>query len=126
MVRILIADDNDVLIRSLAFILDEVGYSVVSASTGLEALAHLNSSAEFSLLITDLVMPDMEGIELITLLKKSHPDLPVVALSGSVDGLDIAKQLGVKHTIAKPCIRSAVLKTVESALSKSVNPLLKA
>jgi|SRR5688572_3438459 len=126
MVRILIADDNDVLIRSLAFILDEVGYSVVSASTGLEALAHLNSSTEFSLLITDLVMPDMEGIELITLLKKSHPDLPVVALSGSVDGLDIAKQLGVKHTIAKPCIRSAVLKTVESALSKNVNPLLKA
>lgn len=126
MVRILIADDNDVLIRSLAFILDEVGYSVVSASTGLEALAHLNSSTEFSLLITDLVMPDMEGIELITLLKKSHPDLPVVALSGSVDGLDSAKQLGVKHTIAKPCIRSAVLKTVESALSKSVNPLLKA
>jgi CheY-like chemotaxis protein len=124
--RILIADDNEVLIRSLAFILEEVGYLVVSATTGLEALAHLQSSAKFDLLITDLAMPDMEGIELITLLKKSHPDLPIVALSGSVDGLAIAaEQLGVKYTIAKPCNRSSVLKTVEAALAKKASSTLR-
>src|SRR2546422_4117876 len=72
---ILIADDNETLRRSLVTILQEVGYSVVEAATGKEALAHLNSSVEFDLLITDLVMPDMEGLELITLLRKSHPEL---------------------------------------------------
>jgi CheY-like chemotaxis protein len=121
--RILIVDDNGVLIRSLAFILEEIGYSVVAATTGLDALGHLNSPAEFDLLITDLAMPDMEGLELITLLKKSHPDLPVVALSGSVEGLVLAKQLGLKYAIAKPCKRSEVLETVESALSKKATRL---
>jgi FixJ family two-component response regulator len=67
-------------------------------------------------------MPDMEGIELITVLKKSHPNLPIVALSGSIDGLVLARKLGVKHTIAKPCNRSAVLQSVESALSRKASP----
>ena len=122
--RILVANDNGVLIRSLAFILEKVGYSVVPATNGLEALAHLNSSTEFCLLITDLVMPDMEGSELITTLKRSHPDLPVVALSGSVEGLQLAKHLGVKYTIAKPCDRFALLRTIEAALARKANPAL--
>jgi CheY-like chemotaxis protein len=119
--RILVANDNGVLIRSLAFILEEVGYSVVPATNGLEASAHLSSSTEFCLLITDLVMPDMERIELITTLRRSHPDLPVVALSGSVEGLQLAKHLGVKYTIAKPCDRSALLRTTEAALARKAN-----
>ena len=60
----------------------------------------------------------MEGIELITLLKKSNPNLPIMALSGSIDGLVLARKLGVRHTIAKPCNRSTVLQSVESALAK--------
>ena len=70
---ILLADDNEKLRGSVAHILEEAGCAVVQAATGNEALAHLNSSTEFDLLITDLVMPDMEGLELITVLKKSHP-----------------------------------------------------
>ena len=67
---ILLADDNEKLRRSLTHILEESGYLVVEAATGTEALRLLNSSAEFDLLITDLVMPDMEGLELITRLPK--------------------------------------------------------
>ena len=123
---ILLADDNEKLRRSVADILEEAGYSVVQAATGKEALAHLNSSTEFDLLITDLVMPDMEDLELITVLKKSHPELTIVAISGSFDGqfLHVAKLLGVKETLEKPLKRATLLKTVESALSKKANPVL--
>ena len=63
---ILLADDNENLRRSLADVLEEGGYPVVQAATGKEALAHLNSSTEFDLLITDLMMPDMEGLQVLT------------------------------------------------------------
>jgi len=116
--RILIADDNELLRNSIADILEDAGYSVVEASTGKQALRHLNSSTDFALLITDLMMPDMEGLELIQVLRKAHPELSIVAISGCFDGLHVARLLGVKEILAKPCKRAAVLKTVESALSK--------
>ena len=115
--RIVIADDNDLLRSIIAEILQDAGYSVVEARTGKEALWHLDSFSDFSLLITDLAMPDIEGIELITILKKSHPDLSIVAISGDFDGLHVARLLGVKGVLAKPFKQSAVLQTVESALS---------
>jgi len=116
---ILLADDNEKLRRSVADILEDAGYPVVEAATGKEALRHLDSPTEFSLLITDLVMPDMEGIELITLLRESHPELKIVVISGSFDGqfLHVAKLLGVKDALQKPFKRSALLAAVESALS---------
>ena len=116
---ILIADDNEMLRNCLTDILEEAGYSVVQASNGREALTHIHSSTEFDLLITDLVMPDMEGLELITILKTSHPSLIIVAISGSFDGqfLEVAKRLGVKDTLQKPLSRISLLKSVESALA---------
>src|SRR5687768_2241423 len=68
--RILIADNNEILTSFLVILLHNARYSVVEASNGKEALRYINSSVEFDLLITDL--PDMEGLELITVLKKSH------------------------------------------------------
>lgn len=115
--RIVIADDNDLLRSLIAEILQDAGYSVVEARTGKEALWYLDSFSDFSLLITDLAMPDIEGIELITILKKSHPDLSIVAISGDFDSLHVARLLGVKGVLPKPFKPSAVLQTVESALS---------
>ena len=64
-------------------------------------------------------MPDMEGLELITILKTSPPSLTILAMSGSYDRefLEVAKRLGVKDAIQKPLTRAALLKTVESALT---------
>ena len=64
---------------------EDAGYSVIQASNGREALTHIHSSTELVLLITDLVMPDMEGLELISILKTFHPSLTIVAISGSFD-----------------------------------------
>jgi CheY-like chemotaxis protein len=124
--RILLADDNEKLRRSITHILEEAGYSVVGVASGTEALRLLTLSTEFDLLITDLVMPDMEGLELITRLRNSHPKLGIVAISGTFDGkfLPVARLLGVKETLEKPFKRAELLKAVESVLSKSILPVL--
>ena len=118
--RILLADDNEKLRRALTHILEESGYSVVGVATGTEALRLLNASSEFDLLITDLVMPDMDGQELLTELKCTDSSLPVIAMSGSFSGrlLRVATTFGVA-TIGKPFRRSSLLNLVESALSSS-------
>jgi len=117
--RILVADDNERLRRSVVLILEEAGYRVTEAATGKEALHFINESTDFNLLITDLVMPDMEGLELITVLRQSRPELMIVAISGSFEGqfLHMAKLLGVQDTLEKPFGRAALLKVVTSALS---------
>ena len=70
LIEILIAGDNQHFRRALATILEEMGYSVSEASNGTEALRDLDSLTRFCLLITDLAMPDMDGIELAMPLRK--------------------------------------------------------
>ena len=116
---ILIADDNEQLRRCVARILAVAGYSVGEAASGKKALAHLNSSTEFDLLITDLAMPDMDGLQLLTEVKRTAPDLPVIAMSGAFSGrlLKFAATFGVP-TLEKPFQGFALLVAVELALSK--------
>ena len=113
---ILIAEDDERLRHSLASILQEVGYSVVEASNGKEVLQDL-SSADLCLLLTDIVMPEMEGLELIKHLRRYHPKLPIVAMSGAFEGrfLDAARMLGASETLQKPFEREALLAALESA-----------
>jgi two-component system response regulator FixJ len=114
---ILIAEDDKQVRRSLTRILKEVGYSVVEASNGKEVLQDLKRSDDFCLLLTDIVMPEMEGLELITHLKRYHPKLPIVAMSGSFEGvfLNAARMLGATETLQKPFERAALLAALESA-----------
>lgn len=114
---ILIAEDDEHVRHSLTSILKEVGYSVVEASNGKEVLQDLKRSADFCLLLTDLVMPEMEGLELITHLRRHRPKLPIVAMSGTFEGtfLSAARLLGAKETLQKPFKRAALLAALESA-----------
>jgi two-component system chemotaxis response regulator CheY len=103
--------------HSLTRLLKGSGYSVVEASNGKEVLQGLKGSDDFCLVLTDIVMPEMEGLELITHLKRHHPKLPIVAMSGSFEGrfLDAARLLGAKETLQKPFEREALLAALESA-----------
>jgi len=117
--QILITDDDDRFRRSLARTLDEAGYSVTEAATGKQALALVKSSGQqFDLLITDLAMPDMDGLQLLTEIRRTDPGLPMIAMSGSFSGrlLRFAAAFGVA-TIEKPFKRAPLLALVESALS---------
>jgi CheY-like chemotaxis protein len=114
---LLLADDNEKLRRALASVLEDAGYQVVQAGTGKEALAHLNSSTEFDLFITDLMMPGMDGLQVLTELRRTDPDLPVIAMSGAFSGrlLKFASTFAVP-TLEKPFKVPELLKAVESAL----------
>jgi two-component system response regulator FixJ len=114
---LLIAEDNEHVRHSLTRILKGAGYSVVEASNGKDVLQGLKRSADFCLLLTDIVMPEMEGLELITHLTRHHPKLPIIAMSGSFEGrfLDAARRLGAKETLQKPFERATLLAALESA-----------
>jgi DNA-binding NtrC family response regulator len=115
--RILIVDDDQSVCRLLAAILEDSGYTTAQAPNGREAMALLESRP-FDLVITDLVMPEQEGIETIKLLRRDFPELKVIAMSGAFGGdyLRIAGYLGAHQTLQKPISVDALLRAVGAAL----------
>jgi len=81
MTRILVADDNRQLVDMLRAMLEDAGYDVVCASSGLAAAALLDKE-EVDLLILDVLMPGMSGDAVADLLRRSRPDLPVLLMTG--------------------------------------------
>ncbi len=82
MPRILIIDDNGEVRGTMRSILEHAGHTVLEASDGADALIQLNAGLAVDLVVTDLVMPRIDGLVMIHALKRSHPTLPVVAVSG--------------------------------------------
>jgi DNA-binding NtrC family response regulator len=81
--RLLIIDDNKEILTALTDFFSKKKYDVVSASDGLDALKLLEAQQQgFDLVITDLVMPNISGVGLISIIKKKFPDLPVIAITG--------------------------------------------
>lgn len=81
MARILLAEDDETMRQFLSRSLEKAGYEVVSVSHGIEALPHL-AKGNFDLLLTDIVMPGMDGIELARRAAKMYKDLPVMFITG--------------------------------------------
>jgi len=81
--RLLIIDDNKEILKALTDFLSKKKYDVVSASDGLDGLKLIETEQQgFDLVITDLVMPNISGVGLISIIKKKFPDLPVIAITG--------------------------------------------
>ena len=81
--RLLIIEDNEEVLRSLKKYFNKKNYSVVTASNGLDGLkAYEGDRQGFDLIITDLVMPNISGVAIISLVKKKSPDIPVIAITG--------------------------------------------
>jgi PAS domain S-box-containing protein len=115
--RVLVVDDDPSVREFLCFLLEQQGYEVKQASSGREAIA-LIKAAPFDLLVTDLVMPEIEGLETIATLRKVQPELLIIAIAGYQDGrfLSIASKLGSSATLAKPLPPQEFLETVRSVL----------
>ena len=79
--KILIVDDNPNMSALLSEMLEMFNYESIRANNGLEAIEKVNES-EFGLVITDMRMPKMSGLDLLRRLKKMNPQLPVVVISG--------------------------------------------
>lgn len=104
---VVVIDDNPWLRDLFSQALQEAGYRVVLAEDGLEGLARCRQGS-VDLVITDLFMPDIEGLELIRILRREQPALPIVAISGGgalqqhKRLLDMAERLGVVRVLEKP------------------------
>ena len=105
--RILVADDEAGVRRFLRKALESGGYEVVEAEDGKQALAQ---AGNVDLVITDLIMPEREGIETIQALTRDMPGLGIIAISGGFGGqfLDVAQLMGADGVLTKP-IRSELL-----------------
>ena len=106
MARILIVDDEEQLRDVLKSVLQEEGHEIVEAGNGYAAMEEFRK-APTELIITDIVMPDKEGLETIIDFRRTYPDVRIIAMSGGgrnspQDYLDMAKKLGATEVIAKP------------------------
>jgi two-component system response regulator CpxR len=89
---ILCVEDNEQILSIRKFLLETRGYRVVSASCAADALEHIQASlpGSIDLLLTDLILPQMDGNELARRAKQHHPGLPVLLVSGTVTSFDRA------------------------------------
>ncbi len=120
MAQILVIDDEPEVRSVLESMLIAVGYEVVSAPNGLEGMKACGMDPA-DLVITDLYMPEQEGIESIVAFRRRFPDLPIVAISGDPTGplmLSIAEGLGTVATLQKPFSARQLFVAVENALPK--------
>jgi len=120
--RVLVVDDEPMLRQYLRTLLSEIGCDVVEASNGAEAIRG-SRGLRIDLLITDLVMPDKEGIELIRHFRKSLNHVKVIAISGA--GFDhclkAARMLGADAVFPKPFHTKELLAAVRGLLNIEQN-----
>ena len=117
--RILIVDDEEVLRDVLDVVLRREGFDVISASSGEEAL-NLLDTEEVDLMILDIMLPGISGIDTLRSVRISSPDLPVIIITAfsSIDGAIEAMKHGAFHYIPKPFKNEEVVLTVNKALEQ--------
>jgi DNA-binding response OmpR family regulator len=124
MARIIVIDDDPEMRSLLQETLLSAGYDVFAADEGRLGLA-FSRTAPVNLLITDLVMPGMEGMETIRKFRREFPGIPIIAISGNPNlgnVLDTAIRLGAVKTLAKPFGGEELLALVSSVLDQAHHP----
>jgi DNA-binding NtrC family response regulator len=121
MSRILIIDDDAAMRLALRHALERRNHQVVEASNGRAGLAAYKETA-FDLVVTDIIMPDVEGLETVMTLRKFSPHLKIIAMSAGGKGraedyLDLAARFGATTTLRKPFEAEEFIKAVEAALA---------
>jgi DNA-binding NtrC family response regulator len=118
MARILVIDDDAEMRAMLEQTLASVGHEVVLAANGKQGMRQYRAKPP-SLVITDLFMPEKEGLETIIELRRDFPNVEIIAMSGKPTGntlLSIAMHLGAARTIEKPFHPRDLLSAVEEVL----------
>jgi putative nucleotidyltransferase with HDIG domain len=116
--RILVVDDEEAIREIVSAILAAAGYTCKHAGSGMEALALLNSGEQFELMLSDLMMADLDGIGLLERSKEKFPDMPVVMVT-AVHDISVALAAisnGAYDYLLKPFEREQLLKSVARAL----------
>lgn len=120
MARILVIDDEQLARFTMREILESAGHEVEEAKNGAQGIA-CQKSQPFDVVITDIIMPEKEGVQTIIELRRDYPTLPIIAISGggrtrNLDFLKIAERYGAKRILAKPFSEEELLDAVGTCL----------
>lgn len=121
--RVLIIEDDPAVRAILYEVLAGAGYRVVEAADGKEGLRLFETQAP-GLVVTDMLMPEKDGIETIVAIRRKAPDVGIVAISGggrarNMGFLDFSKTVGATEVLAKPFSREQLLDAVHRALTRA-------
>jgi CheY-like chemotaxis protein len=119
--RILIIDDEAQTREVIKQMLERAGHHVEEAAdgdAGLDIIRHTG----FDLVITDILMPNKEGLETITELRRNYPEIKIIVMSGggrvnNLDYLNVARMLGAQRALEKPIARQDMLEAVNAVLA---------
>ena len=121
MAKILVVDDEDLVRLTLRQMLEAGGHEVIEATNGKQGVA-LEAENSVDLVVTDIIMPEQEGIETIVQLRRKNPLLKIIAISGggrmkNMDFLKIAANVGADATLTKPFSTQELTEVVNRCLA---------
>lgn len=122
MAKILLVDDDELVRYAITRVLTAAGHEVDVAEDGLKALRKLKASSH-DLVLTDIIMPERDGLELLREVRVLDPKIPVLVMTGGgeimgMDYLLFAERLGANAVIAKPFENAVLLGKIDSLLNK--------
>lgn len=123
MSRILVIDDNTTMREAVCEMLRQSGYDAISVENGRVAV-QMHRDAPVDLIITDLFMPDTDGLEIIYQFRHEFPEVKIIAVSGGgsrglVELLSVAKKMGAQRALMKPFAWEDLLAAVEEMLTQN-------
>ncbi|HEY0968868.1 MAG TPA: response regulator [Opitutaceae bacterium] len=126
-VATLVVDDEETLRRVISIVLEQAGHKVFTAGSGNEALAVL-AREKVDLVISDIVMPETDGIELVREIRAKYPLMKIISMSGGGNYLTaalclkLADQMGASGILSKPFTPAQLMESVEQALASPSKP----
>jgi len=125
MASILVIDDDDKLRTVLAIVIREAGHEVALAGDGKEALAEMArrpADRPVEVVVTDIMMPEADGVEVIMACRRTFPTARIIAMSGGpssgdMDFLHVAAKLGAAVTLAKPFLPDVLVRKIEELIA---------
>jgi CheY-like chemotaxis protein len=117
---ILVVDDDKLARHTLRHMLEHGGFTVVLAASGRQALK-IFQERPIAAVVTDIMMPSMDGLRLIRELLTLQPSACVAAISGAEKRLEIARQVGAKAVLRKPVDRAELVETVRQLTAPLVD-----
>ena len=117
-VRVLVAEDDEPIRELLVRLLEKQGFSVVTAKDGAEALMALRADPKFDLLITDVIMPGMDGSELIAAVRGAHPRMRILAISGFTGDLSSRSIPADVAWLQKPFSTTELLQVIDHVMQR--------
>ncbi len=122
MATILLVEDNQMVRTTIRRALEFSGHTVTEATNGLDAEV-LVDTTPIDVLLTDLIMPVRDGLELVQSVREKHPTLPIIAMSGggrtkAFTLLDVAQEFGASAVLKKPFRRGALVAAIDALVGK--------